>query len=90
MDVKKLHEDWFGVLEILLSTKTHLHVPGLSNKFEDAISVSVCECSADKIVFKSKCYIHAYHRYNDSNTRNNSNEWYNYWSTRLAKLSVQL
>ena len=69
MDIKKLHEDWFGELEILLSTKTHLDVPGLSFKFEDGISVPVCECSADKIVFKPKCYIHVYHRYNNSNER---------------------
>ena len=76
VDFKKLHGDWFGILDILLSTKTHLdvHVPGLSNKFEDGISVSVCQCSADKIVFKSKCHIHAYHRYNDSNKRNNNNK----------------
>ena len=66
-----MKNDWFGVLDTLLSTKTHLDVPGLSNKFEDGISVPVCECSADKIVFKSKCYIHAYHRY-DSNKRNNN------------------
>ena len=69
VDIKKLHEDWFGELEILLSTKTHLDVPGLSFKFEDGISVPVCECSADKIVFKPKCYIHVYHRYNNSNER---------------------
>ena len=69
MDIKKLHEHWFGEWEILQSTKTHLDVPGLSNKFEDGISVPVCKCSADKIVSKPKCYIHVYHRYNNSNER---------------------
>ena len=58
VDIEKLHEDWCGVLDILLPTKKHLDVPGLSNKFEDGGSVAVCECSAEKIVFKSKCYIH--------------------------------
>jgi len=57
VDIVKFHEDWCGVLDILLPTKKHLDVPGLSNKFEDGVNVPVCECSAGKIVFKSNCYI---------------------------------
>ena len=45
-------------LVILLPAKTHLDIPGLSNKFKDGASVPVCECSAEKKNFKSKCYIH--------------------------------
>jgi len=58
VDIVKFHQDWCGVLDILLPTKKHLDVHGQSNKFEDGVNVPVCECSAEKTVFKSKCYIH--------------------------------
>ena len=58
VDIEKLYEDWSGILDTSLSTETHLDVPGLLSKFEDGVSVPVCECSAENIVFKSKCYIH--------------------------------
>ena len=48
MHTEKWHEDLSEVLDILLLTKTHFHVPVLSNKFEDGISVPVWEWSPEK------------------------------------------